>query len=226
LALWQCPSLTFSQIRELLLECACLKDVRLHLCCCKQGVAMKAEGRAVTAGSINGRSRTVRDLTLGFCNKVDVQAKSLAREVLELCPALKKLALKFGNKVDPVSLLVNRAPVLEQLDVFQCSLLLTPRFKYRSGALPYLHSFTLEECRQVTSEILVYLVRQCPRLSHLFLGLVPWGLFRDFPTFGGLTCLLGTCPNLTRLSMVNCCLQGSLAAEELPLQLKLQAVFH
>ena len=92
LALYQCPGLTFSQMRELLLECSCLKDVCLHLCCCEQGIAMKAEGRAVTAGSINSRSKTVQDLTLGFCNKVDVQAKNLTRKVLELGPAVKKLA--------------------------------------------------------------------------------------------------------------------------------------
>jgi len=75
LALGQCRGLTFSQIREVMNQCASLEDLRLHLCCCGRGLGMKAEGRVADDGGIC--SKTLHDLVLVFCHSVDAAGKSL-----------------------------------------------------------------------------------------------------------------------------------------------------
>lgn len=55
-------------------------------------------GGPAAAGVVDdGGSKTVHDLMLCFCEKVDVGAKSMARKVLALCPQAKRLTLKFGH---------------------------------------------------------------------------------------------------------------------------------
>jgi hypothetical protein len=51
---------------------------------------------------------------LGFCQKVDAGVKSMTRKVLELCPRVTELMLKFGWKLDSAALLTNHLPHLQQ----------------------------------------------------------------------------------------------------------------
>jgi hypothetical protein len=237
-ALFECRGLAFSQIKELLGKCVVLEDFRLHLCCCgRGGYGMTADGPAADADAdADGSSTCSKDLhclMLGFCQKVDAKAKSMAKKVLELCPRVTELTLKFGRNLNPVALLTNRLPHLEQLTVFQCSLVSAPRVPKNSSTFDRLHSLTLDECMNVTDELLAVVVGLCPGLSRLSVscGRLEGPTMGDsVPSFGGLCRLVPACPALTRLSMANCFAQPGLwqddngnlvAAEPRP---KLQAV--
>jgi hypothetical protein len=208
LALFECHGLAFSQIKELLGKCVVLDDLRLHLCCCggRGGVGMTAGGAAAgTDADSSSSSKSLHCLMLGFCQKVDAGAKNMARNVLELCPRVTELTLKFGRKLDPVALLTNRLPHLEQLTVFQCSLVSAPRVPKNSSTFDRLHSLTLDECMNVTDELLVVVVGLCPGLSRLSVSCGRLDAMGDsVPSFGGIPRLLAACPALTRLSMANC----------------------
>jgi hypothetical protein len=235
LALFECHGLAFSQIQELLGKCVVLEDFRLHLCCCgRGGYGMTADGPAAGADAdSSSSSKSLHCLMLGFCQKVDAGAKSMARKVLELCPRVTELTLKFGRKLDPVALLNNRLPHLEQLTVFQCSLVSMPRVA-KNSTFDRLHSLTLGKCMNVTDQLLVVVVGLCPGLSRLSVscGWVEGPTMGDsVPSFGGLCRLVAACPALIRLSMASCFAQPGLwqdangnlvAAEPRP---KLQALF-
>jgi hypothetical protein len=96
-------------IKELLGKCVVLEDFRLHLCCCGWDVGMTAGGPTAGADvdASSSRSKSLHCLMLGFCQKVDAGVNSMARKVLELCPWVTELTVKFGWKLDPVALLTN-----------------------------------------------------------------------------------------------------------------------
>ena len=157
----------------------------------------------------------------------------MAKKVLELCPRVTELTLKFGRNLNPVALLTNRLPHLEQLTVFQCSLVSMPRVA-KNSTFDRLHSLTLGKCMNVTDQLLVVVVGLCPGLSRLSVscGWVEGPTMGDsVPSFGGLCRLVAACPALIRLSMASCFAQPGLwqdangnlvAAEPRP---KLQALF-
>jgi len=228
LSLSYCRDLTFFQIKEVVKECGCLEDLRLHLCCCRLGLNVEASGR-VAAGE---GSKTVQELWLHFCEKVDVQAKSVARKVMDLCPRVKRLQLRRGRKFDPLAQVNNRLPFLEELKVYRCSLV-TPTASNQMGAFPPVKSIIFEECMNVSDELLALLAELCSSLSHLTVScdyLEGLNGGEDVPTFEGLLRLLTLLPTLTQLSLSGCVFSGRMVrmewkglAAKLPV-LKLQQV--
>jgi hypothetical protein len=208
LLLTECVGLSLDQIRDTVKECSSLEELRLHLCCCAQGLAMTSTKGQVAVGSVV--SHTVKHLTLQFCQKVDFTAKNMARKVLELCPGVRRMQFWEGLKVYPVALLQNRLPCMEELEIYKCSLLSTSVRSAASptttsGAFPNLNSITFKECKNVSDRLLTVMAELSPRLSHLFVScawrvavmLGPHAPEEDpttgecLPTFGGLRRLLG-----------------------------------
>ena len=95
--------------------------------------------------------------------------------MLDLATKVRRLKLKFGSRIDLVALLHNRLPFLEHLDLFQCSLapLTTAVPTTRNmTVLHHLHSLSLENCTNVTDELVLVLVGLCPCLSDLSISCV------------------------------------------------------
>jgi hypothetical protein len=196
LSLIESVGLTFDQIREAVTECSSLEELRLHLCCCAQDLAMNSEGQAAVSSG-GGGGQNVKHLSLQFCQKVDPEAKSMARKVLELCPGVRRVELREGRKVYPVALLLDRLPRLEELEVYKCSLVSTvvpSELKTTSGAFPYLSSILFQGCMNVSDRLLAVMAELSPRLSQLCVG-CDWlegpTTGECVPTFSGLRRLLG-----------------------------------
>jgi hypothetical protein len=168
---------------------------------------MKNGGRAASVKG-NGGSKTVNKVMMCFCPNEDVRAKSMAREVLELCPQIKKLSLKFARMLDLMTLLTNCLSALEELNVVRCTIKSNTRSSSRNrGTFPQLHSLTFEACQHVTDHLLLVLAEMSPRLSHLSVDcttLLGPAVGDSVPSFRGLARLLEIRPTLTRLSMSDC----------------------
>ncbi len=190
LSLLECVGLTFTQIMEVVNECSSLEDLRLHLCCCRKGLAMSSKGRV----AVGGGSQTVKHLSLMFCGDVDLKAKNMARKVLELCPGVRRMEFLWGQAVSPVALLLDRLPCLEELELDRCKLA-DPSLRSASetsGGFPHLKSITFESCVNVSDRLLAYMAELSPRLSHLFVDGDYRGVRREIvPSFSGLRRLLG-----------------------------------
>jgi hypothetical protein len=190
LSLRECVGLTFTQIMEVVNECSSLVDLRLHLCCCRKDLAMNSKGRV----AVGGGSQTVKHLLLQFCREVDLEAKSMARKVLELCPGVRRMKFLGGNAVSPVALLLDRLPCLEELELSKCKLEYPPlrSASETSGGFPHLKSITFENCVNVSGRLLTYMAELSPRLSHLFIDGDYLREYQEtFPSFSGLRHLLG-----------------------------------
>jgi hypothetical protein len=186
----KCVGLTFTKIMEAVNECSSLEDLRLHLCCCDEDLAMNSEGQV----DVGGGSQTVKHLSLQFCGEVDLKATSMARKVLELCPGVRKMKFLRGRDISPVVLLLDRLPCLEELELHECKLADPPlgSASETSGGFPHLNSITFESCVNVSDRLLAYMAELSPRLSHLFVDCDhPGDLRKNVPSFSGLRRLLG-----------------------------------
>jgi hypothetical protein len=190
LSLRECVGLSFIQIMEAVNECSSLEDLRLHLCCCDEDLAMNSKGRV----AVGGGSQTVKHLSLHFCGEVDLKAPSMARKVLELCPGVRKMEFWWGHDISPVALLLDRLPCLEELELSLCRLA-DPSLRsasQASGGFPHLKSITFESCANVSDRLLADMAELSPRLSHLFVDCDHLGKHRKpVPSVSGLRRLLG-----------------------------------
>jgi hypothetical protein len=190
LSLGECVGLSFTQIKEAVNECSSLEDLRLELCCCRHDLAMKSKGRV----AIGGGSQTVKHLSLHFCGEVDLKATSMARKVLVLCPGVRKMEFWLGRDISPITLLLDRLPCLEELELFRCELA-DPSLRSASetgGGFPHLKSINFESCANVSDRLLADMAELSPRLSHLFVDCDYGGVRREIvPSFSGLRRLLG-----------------------------------
>ncbi len=190
LSLHDCANLTFTQIMEVVNECSSLEKLLLKLCYCDKKLAMNSKGRV----AVGGGSQTVKHLLLQFCREVDLEAKSMARKVLELCPGVRRMEFLWGQAVSPVALLLDRLPCLEELELSMCKLAYPPVLSASetSGGFPHLKSITFESCVNVSDCMLAEMAELSPRLSHLFIdGDHPREYKETFPSFSGLRRLLG-----------------------------------
>jgi hypothetical protein len=187
LSLSECVGLAFTQIMEVVNECSSFEDLRLHLCCCKDDLAMKSKGRV----AVGGGSQTVEHLTLEFCRKANLREKRMARKVLKLCPGVRRMTFLGGSDVCPVALLLDRLPCLEELELSMCELA-DPSLRSASetsGGFPHLKSITFS-CMNVSDRLLADMAELSPRLSHLFVDNF-LGERWVTPSFSGLRRLLG-----------------------------------
>jgi hypothetical protein len=191
LSLRDCADLTFTQIMGVVNECSSLEDLHLELCCCRYGLAMSSKGRV----AVGGGSRTVKHLSLEFCEDVDLKAKNMARKVLELCPGVRRMKFLGGNAVSPVALLLDRLPCLEELELHECELA-KPSLRSASetrGGFPHLKSITFKQCHNVSDRLLADMAELSHQLQHLYVGCDGEAGRRErVLTSSGLRRLLGT----------------------------------
>jgi hypothetical protein len=193
LSLPKCVGLTLTQIMGVVNECSSLEDLRLHLCCCRDGLAMKSKGRV----AVGGGSQTLKHLSLQFCdNDVALRETKMARKVLKLCPGVIRMTFLRGTDVCPLALLLDRLPCLEELELYESgledrSLRSAPE---TGGDFPHLKSITFKRCKKVSDCLLAAMAELSPRLSHLFVDCnYPYLIERwdAVPSFSGLRRLLG-----------------------------------
>jgi hypothetical protein len=118
----------------------------------------------------------------------------MARKVLELCPGVRKMEFWLGHDISPVTLLLDRLPCLEELELSLCELA-DPSLRSAietSGGFPHLKSITFDRCMNVSDRLLADMAELSPRLSHLFVDCDhPGDLRKNVPSFSGLRRLLG-----------------------------------